>query len=51
LKDSGGRREQAMIMLSEGKTRDEICKALKLAPKTLSKWRQEGIEFDSNSET
>lgn len=49
LKDNGGRREQALAMLAEGKSRDEICKALKLSPKTLTKYKQEDIEFDSDS--
>jgi hypothetical protein len=48
LKDNGGRREQALVMVAEGKTRDEICRALKLSPKTFAKWKQEDIEFDSN---
>jgi hypothetical protein len=50
LKDGGGRRDQALTMLKDGKGRDEICKALKLSPKTLLKWKQEQLEFDSDSE-
>jgi hypothetical protein len=49
LNDGGSRREQALAMLASGKGRDEICKALKLAPKTLTKWKQEQM-FDSNKE-
>jgi AAA domain len=49
LKDNGGRREQALAMAKEGKSRDEICKALKLSPKTFTKFKQES-EFDSDDE-
>jgi hypothetical protein len=52
-----GRKDQALTMLKDGKGRDEICKALKLSPKTLQKWKEEEqpqqdeqLEFDSDSE-
>lgn len=50
LKDNGGRREQAMVMVREGKKRDEICKSLKLSPKTFAKWKQEDMSFDGERE-
>jgi hypothetical protein len=47
LKDGGGKREQAIAMLNEGKKRDEVCKQLHISPNTLSKWKND-TEFDSN---
>jgi hypothetical protein len=47
LKDSGSRREQALAMVKEGKSRNEICKAFKVSPNTLTKWKQEQL-FDAN---
>jgi hypothetical protein len=50
LKDGGSRREEAIAMLKEGKSRREVCKQLRIAPKTLTKWKQEEMNFDSKEE-
>jgi AAA domain len=47
LKSGGNKREQAMAMMKEGKTREEIRKALGVSPRELTKWKQENI-FDTN---
>jgi hypothetical protein len=48
---SGSKKEQALAMHKEGKKRDEICKTLGISSKTLTKFKQEEIEFDSNEES
>lgn len=48
LKNGSTRREEALAMVREGKSRDEICKTLKLSPKVLTKWKQEEIEFSGS---
>jgi hypothetical protein len=50
LKDDGAKREQAIAMMQEGKGRREICKTLNVSSKTVSKWKDEGFEFDSENE-
>jgi len=50
LKDGDARREQAMTMHKAGKSRNEICKELKISSKTFAKWKQEDMEFDTDSE-
>ncbi len=48
LLKTDSKREQAIAMLKEGKKRDEICKALNMSSKTLTKIKQGELEFDSN---
>lgn len=50
LLKTDSKREQAIAMLKEGKKRDEICKALNISSKTLTKIKQEDLEFDSNND-
>lgn len=47
LKGNNTRREQAEVMLKEGKSRDEICKSLKMSPNKLSEIKK-AIDFDSD---
>ena len=48
LSGDAGKREQAIEMMKTGKGRREICTTLNVSSKTLSKWKQEGLEFDSD---
>jgi len=48
LLKTSNKREQAVALLKEGKKRDEICKALNMSSKTLTKIKQGELEFDSN---
>jgi len=41
LKDNKGRKEQALALLKEGKSRDEVCKVVGVSPNTLTKWKKE----------
>jgi hypothetical protein len=50
LKDNGGRREQAIALLKEGKTREYVCKTLKMSPNKVSEIKKE-MEFDTDSES
>jgi hypothetical protein len=50
LKDGGSKRDRAIAMLKEGRKSKEICKQLQISSKTLTKIKQENIEFDSDSE-
>jgi hypothetical protein len=49
LVKSNTRREQAEVMLREGKSRDEICKTLKMSPNKVSEIKNQ-IKFDSDEE-
>ena len=49
LKDGGSRREQAIRLWKSGMGQVEICKTLKMSPKTFIKIKQES-EFDSEDE-
>jgi hypothetical protein len=49
LKDNGGRREQAIALLKEGKTREYVCKTLKMSPNKVSEIKKD-MDFDSDSE-
>jgi len=46
LLKSGSKKDQALAMIAEGKGRREICKTLKIAPKTLTAWKQEEEELE-----
>jgi AAA domain-containing protein len=48
LRDGGSKREQICGMLADGKGVREICAALKVSSKTVSKVKQEELEFDSD---
>ncbi len=48
LKGDTGKREQALELIKAGKGRREICTTLNVSSKTLSKWKQKDLEFDSN---
>jgi len=47
LKEGGSKRDDAIAMMRAGKGRREICKALIVSSKTLSRWKQDELEFDS----
>jgi hypothetical protein len=48
LSSDTGKRERAIVMIKEGKGRREICSTLNVSSKTLSKWKQNDLNFDSN---
>jgi hypothetical protein len=47
LKGNSSKREQALAMLQEGKSRDAICKELKVSARDVSAWKHASM-FDSN---
>jgi hypothetical protein len=50
LLNGGGKRDDALNMLRDGKSSREVCKVLRVSSKTLSKWKQEEMGFDSEQE-
>jgi hypothetical protein len=49
LKDSGSKREEILAMLNDGKSVREICKTHRVSPNTVTRLKQEEIEFDSDN--
>lgn len=50
LLKGGSKREEALELLRQEKSVREVCKTLGVSPNTVSKWKQEASEFDTDSE-